>query len=188
MVEKINNNRKLVIISFGTLLWLALMLAMSVSVYAAPQHGFGRDQGRIDTVNENDFHTSQWDRFSFNYQFTSGSDHRFELGRPTTFNGFVPVDVHSVNIRRDTNVSLRPPAYGIFSGHIPTAPSNHLFPQPVNPHFHQPFQLQDPNLNPRFDTLQHGVNAQPIGNPMNMHQNVSTGGGFLPPTSVGNGS
>jgi len=62
-------------------------------------------------------------------------------------------------------------------------PSNNLFPQPVNPHFHQAFQMQDPNLDPRFDTLQHGVNAEPIGNPMNMQQNVSTGG-FLPSTSI----
>ena len=183
MVEKINSNRKFVIISFGTLLWLALMLAMSVTAYAAPQHGFGRGQGRTDTVNENDFHTAAWERFSFNYQFTSGSDHRFELGRPTTWGGFVPVDVHSANIRRDANVSLRPPSYGIFSGHFPTEPSNRFFPQPVNPHFHQPQHLHNPNLNPRFDTLQQGVNVQPIGNPINIHQNVS-GGEFLPPTSI----
>ena len=168
---------------FGVIIFVILMMAGSMSVQAAPQHGFGRDQGRIDTINENDFHTNQWDRFSFNYQFTSGSDHRFELGRPTPFNGFVPVDVHSVNIRRDANVSLRPPQYGVFSGHVPTMPSNNLFPQPVNPHFHQAFQMQDPNLDPRFDTLQHGVNAEPIGNPMNMQQNVSTGG-FLPSTSI----
>jgi len=184
MVEKIIGNRKFVIVSFVTLLWLLLMLATSVTVYAAPQHGFGTGQGRTDTVNENDFHTAAWDRFSFNYQFTSGSDHRFELGRPTTFNGFVPVDVHTVNIRRDANVSLRPPSYGIFSGHFPTEPSNRFFPQPVNPHFHQPMHMHSPNLDPRFDTLQQGVNAQPIGNPMNMHQNVS-GGEFLPSTSIG---
>ena len=172
-----------VIVTVG--LFLILMLVQSITVQAAPQHGFGQGQGRTDTVNENDFHTAAWDRFSFNYQFTSGSDHRFELGRPTTFNSFVPVDVFSVNMRRDANVSLRPPSYGTFSGNFPTEPTSRFFPQPVNPHFHQPFMQGNSNLDPRFDTLQQGVNAQPIGNPMNMQQNVNTGE-FLPPTSLGN--
>ena len=168
---------------FGAIIFVILTMAGAQNVQAAPEYGFGRDQGRIDTVNENDFHTSQWDRFSHNYQFSSGSDHRFELGRPTTFNGFVPVDVLTVNMRRDANVSLRPPSYGIFSGHVPTEPSNRLFPQPVNPHFHQAFVIESPNVDPRFDTLRQGTNAEPIGNPMNMHQNVGTGE-FLPPTSI----
>jgi len=167
---------------FGAIFCAILLMATCTTVYAATQHGFGQSPSRQDTVNEQDFHTSQWDRFNFNYQFTSGSDHRFELGQPTTFSGFVPVDVFTVNTRRDANVSLRPPSYGVFSGVIPTQPANHLFPQPVNPHFHQPVQLQDPNTAPRFDTLGHGVNAVPIGNPFNM-QNVSAGE-FLPPTSV----
>jgi len=175
--------KKLIAVILGAAICFILLMAASTTVYAAPQHGFGQSLSRQDTVNEQDFHTSQWERFNFNYQFTSGSDHRFELGRPTTFNGFVPVDVFTVNMRRDAQVSLWPPSYGIFSGIIPTTPSNHLFPQPVNPHFHQGFQLQDPNLSPRHDTLQHGVNAQPLGNPMNFQQNVSTGE-FLPPTSV----
>jgi hypothetical protein len=172
-----------VIVTVG--LFLLLMLLPSMTVQAAPQHGFGQGQGRTDTINENDFHTSAWDRFSFNYQFTSGSDHRFELGRPTTFNGFVPVDVFSVNMRRDANVSLRPPVYGIFSGNFPTDPTSRFFPQPVNPHFHQPFMLESTALDPRFDTLQQGVNAPPIGNPMNFQQNESTGE-FLPSTSIRN--
>jgi hypothetical protein len=183
MVSQNNKSiRKLIAILIGAAVCFILLTAMSTTAYAAPQHGFGRGQGRTDTVNEQDFHTSQWQRFNFNYQFTSGSDHRFELGRPTTFSGFVPADVFTVNIRRDANVSLRPPSYGIFSAVLPTEPTNRLFPQPVNPHFHQPFQLQDPNNNPRFDTLGHGVNAAPVGNPFNMH-NVSAGE-FLPPTSV----
>jgi len=162
---------------------ITLML-LSQTVQAAPQHGFGTGQGRTEAVNENDFHTAAWERFIFNYFFTTGSDHRFELGRPTSFSGFVPVDVLSVNMRRDANVSLWPPSYGIFSGHIPTHPTNRLFPQPVNPHFHQGFMLNDPNILAWFDTLQQGVNFQPTGNPLNMHHNVTTGD-FLPPTSVG---
>jgi len=183
---------KLATLIVGVVFALLLLAAMSVTAHAAPQHGFGQGQGRTDTVNEQDFHTNSWERFNFNYQFTSGSDHRFELGRPTTWSGFVPVDVFSVNMRRDANVSLRPPSYGIFSAQLPTPPANHLFAQPVNPHFHQGFQLNDPNLSPRHDTLQHGVNAQPIGNPMNIHttgapaitSGSSDSGGFLPPTSV----
>ena len=175
------------------IMFIALMFTSQVTVHANPQHGFGTGQGRTDTVNVNDFHTSAWDRFSFNYQFTSGSDHRFELGRPTTFDGFVPVNVYTVNIRRDAQVALRPPSYGIFSGHIPTDPNNLLFPQPVNPNFWTASQLENPNVIPRFDTLQMGVNAEPMGNPLNIH-NVGTpsvlpstsfpGEGFLPSTSI----
>jgi hypothetical protein len=181
----IRTNRKFPTIALVAIVWLVLACAMGVTVYGSPQYGFGTGQGRTDTVNTNDYHTAAWERFFHNYQFTSGSDHRFELGRPTQFNGFVPADIHTVNMRRDANVSLRPPGYGIFSGIIPTEPSNRLFPQPVNPHFHQAFQLQDSGLDPRFDTLKHGVNADPIGNPLNMH-NVGVGE-FLPPTSVGIG-
>jgi len=184
MYSETNNKpiNKLAAVILGAVFGFILLMAMSTTVHAAPQHGFGTGQGRTDTVNEQDYHTSQWERFNYNYQFTSGSDHRFELGRPTTFNGFVPVDVFTVNMRRDANVSLRPPSYGIFSAQLPTPPANHLFVQPVNPHFHQGFQLQDPNIQPRFDTLGHGVNAPTVGNPFNMH-NVGAGE-FLPPTSV----
>jgi len=167
---------------FGAVIFVVLMMTGSMTVHAAPQHGFGHGQGRNGIVNVNDFHTNSWDRFTFNYQFTSGSDHRFELGRPTTFNGFVPIDVHTSNFRRDAQVSLLPPRYGVFSGHVPTAPSNNLFPQPVNPNFGHPTHLHSPNLNPRFDTLQQGVNSQPISNQMNV-QNVGVGE-FLPPTSI----
>jgi|GEM_PF-872948 len=164
-------------------IWLALVAASNVTAYAAPQHGFGRNDGRIAPINENDFHTSQWDRFHNNYQFTSGMDYRFDLGRPTTFDGFVPVDVFTANFRRDAHVSLRPPSYRIFSGNIPTEPANRLFQQPVNPHFHRVNQLDNANFDPRFDTLQHGVNAPPLGNPMNIH-NVGTPG-QLAHTSIG---
>ena len=169
---------------------LLFMMVMQVAVQAAPQHGFGRDPGRIQPINVNDHHTSQWDRFHFNYIFTSGMDYRSDLGRPTTFNGFVPPNVHNVNFRRDANVSLRPPSHGIFSGNFATDPSNRFFQQPVNPHFHRPFELGNPNANANFDTLQMGVNA-PVGNQANWHNtgipanSSSSSGGFLPPTSIG---
>ena len=163
---------------------LILAPVPTITVQAAPQFGFGQGQGRTDTINENDFHTAAWDRFSSNYQFTSGSDHRFELGRPTTFNGFVPVDVFTVNIRRDANVSLRPPSYGVFSGQFAAEPTSRFFSQPVNPHFHQALMPESPNMDMRFDTLGLGVNASVTSNHLNIH-NTNTGE-FLPPTSIGN--
>lgn len=163
---------------------LGIMFFCTTNVHASQSHSFGQDQGRTTPLTANDFHTDQWERFHFSYYFHSGTDHRDSLGRPTSFNGFVPTDIHSVNMRRDANVSLRPPRYGISSGHIPTAPSSRWFPQPVNPHFHQGVQLHDPNIQPRFDTLSQGVNHTPtlVGNPMNV-QNVGSGE-FLPPTSI----
>ena len=170
---------------------VATQVPVQASTQAAPQHNFGTGQGRITASTENDWHTQEWERFWFNYHFTSGSDHRFELGRPTTFDGQVPVCPFSVNQRRDAQVSLRPPSYGIFSGNFPTPPSNQFFQQPVNPHFHQPHHWHNTNLDPRFDTLQHGVNTQPFGNPMNVQTtgaptNSPPNGsnGFLPPTSI----
>jgi hypothetical protein len=184
-MAKKRNWKRIIPVIVTIAVFLILAATQATTAYAAPQHGFGRDPGRIDSINENDFHTSQWERFSFNYQFVSGADHRFELGRPTTFNGFVPADVFTVNVRRDANVTMRPPSYGIFSGFIPTDPASRFFPQPINPNFHQPFMIESTALDPRFDTLQQGVNAQPIGNPMNVQQNTTTGG-FLPPTSIQN--
>jgi hypothetical protein len=91
--------------------------------------------------------------------------------------------VFTVNIRRDANVSLQPPQYGVSSGQLPTAPSSLLFTQPIgNPFFHQVMEWTNPNMIPWFDTLQQGINAQPIGNQINI-QNINTGG-FLLPTSV----
>jgi len=172
--------------------FIMLMSAAEVTVQAAPQYRYGTGQGQTDSVNVNDYHTSAWDRYSHNYQFSSGSDYRYDFGRSTTYNGFVPVDTLSVNTRRDANVALQPPRYGIFSGHIPTAPSNMLFPQPINPSFHQPSMLESPNVNARFDTLQMGANAGSLGDfagnsdhsrsQMNI-QNVGAGE-FLPPTSI----
>ena len=59
-------NRKLFAIIFGAVFCFILLMATSITTHAAPQHGFGTGQGRIDTVNEQDFHTSQWERFNYN--------------------------------------------------------------------------------------------------------------------------
>ena len=176
-------NRKFIAALVMVGIWLTLTAASHITVHAAPQHGFGRNDGRIAPINVNDHHTNQWDRFHQNYEFRSGMDYRFDLGRPTTFDGFVPVDIHNANIRRDANSSLRPPNYGVFSGNVPTEPSNRLFQQPTNPHFHRVNHQVNPNNDPRFDTLRQGVNAPSVGNPINMH-NVGTPG-RLPNTSIG---
>ena len=189
--NKILSPLRILAVLAGVILWIVLVIFIApVTVQAAPQHGFGRDPGRIQPILENDFHTSQWERFHPSYHFTSGMNYRYDLGQPTTFNGFVPVDVHSVNLRRDANVSLRPPSYGVFSGVFPTEPSNHFFPQPVNPHFHTPIELADPNAISHFDTLQMGTNTplSTIGYSTSMtnpdFQSSGVGGAFLPPTSI----
>jgi len=182
---KINITALIVGVVVGVALWIVLMFLTPLTVEAAPQHGFGTGQGRTGPVNINDFHTASWERFSFSYEFTSGQDYRYDLGRSTTFFGNVPLDVHTANIRRDANVALRPPCYGIFSGYIPTDPSNLLFPQPVNPNFWRVAGMDDPNVLSRYDTLQFGVNAQPLGNPLNMHNVGDTG--LIPSTSLSGG-
>ena len=171
-----------------------MLITTAMTVQAAPQYRFGAGEGRTDTVNVNDYHTASWDRFTFNYDFVSGMVYRYDLGSPTTFNGFVPMDVYTANVRRDTHVSLRPPSYGVFSGVFATPPSNLFFPQPVTPAFWKAFEQENPNVIPTFDTLLMGVNAQDIGNPMNMHNvgewgvmaNTSIGGADVVPAGANN--
>jgi hypothetical protein len=161
---------------------VAMILFTPLETLASPQYSFGQGQGRTDTINVNDFHTASWERFSFNYSFTSGMEYRFDLGNPTSFMGFVPVDVYSVNVRRDANTSLQPPQYGIFSGFIPTNQSNFLFPQSQNPTLGSARLSENLDIIPWFDTLLTGVNASPVKNQINM---FSVGNGaFLPPTSI----
>jgi len=179
-----NCTRKLYsrILKTAIVLCFAAILSTPLTTLAAPQYGFGQGQGRTDTINENDFHTDSWERFWFNYFFTSGMNYRFDLGTPTSFTGFVPVDVYSVNVRRDANTSSLPPQYGIFSGFFPTNPSNIFFPPMPNPAFFTALLLENPDMIPLFDTLFMGVNAPPVENPLNMN-NVGSGN-FLPPTSI----
>lgn len=175
--------------------------ALPTAVYAnaedSPYYGFGTTVGRTDAINVNDYSTNSWERFIFNYLFESGGDYRYDLGQPTTYKGTVPNDVYSVNIRRDKNVTVIPPSYGVFSGNVATQQSNYLFDLPLDPKFtqflSQAFQ-DDPNLIPKFDTLMMGANTPFDKNPLNVYNvdqvNVSSSkgipssGGFLTPTSV----
>ena len=173
----------LISIIVGVAVFFLLIGVQVITAYAAPQHAFGTGQGRTDVVRENDYHTASWERYVFNYQIISGANQRHDFGRATTLYEIAPAHVLSLNIRRDANVALRPPSYGVFSATLDTAPANHLFAQPVNPHFHQAFIWEDTSLSPRFDTTGQGINAPILGNQSNMF-NVSQGYGFLPPTST----
>jgi len=136
-------------------------------------------------------------RFEWAYWFESYVDFRFDLGRPTTFNGVVPHDVMTANIRRDANVSLQPPGPRIGNTITPTDPSNWAFwafvwqyNQLHHNGFWFPVEHLNTNVISHFDTMQHGVNANSHGNQTGMQTNVQTsganqgGGGFLPPTSI----
>jgi len=153
-------------------------ILITASILVTPATASAHDAGRMSTIDERDSLANHSERFSFNYQFASDSDHRFTLGRPTPFDSFVPTDVRSVNMRRDANVSLRPPQYGIFSGHIPTAPVSRWFPQPVNPAF-RAVVLDSPNVDWNFRAVQHDNNVHTSNSLQN-----SGSGEFLPPTSM----
>ena len=177
---KKGHNAKMKYLFTAAVLGAFLLLLMPMTTHGAPPYGFGAGNGRNQPITENDFHTAAWERFIFFYEFISGADHRYELGRPTTWNGTVPADVFTANIRRDRHVSFVPPSYGIFSGYIPTFPRNDLFPQPVHPAFWQFLEWENPNLLSVFDTLFMGVNAPPQGN----QSAFGDEGMFLPPTSL----
>ena len=87
----------------------------NVTAFAAPANGYGAASSRTDTVNVNDYSTNDWDRFSENYNFSSGPDYTAELGRPTTTDA-VSTDTSKANVRRNKDVSMVPPSYGVFSG------------------------------------------------------------------------
>ena len=178
---------KLMMFAFG-LLAAGLMLVSPMTVYAS--QSFNPPLPRTQPA-------PPQQRFNWYYEFESGMDYRFDLGRPTTFNGVVPQDVFTANVRRDANVSNRPPGARTGNTIAPTDPSNWAFARQQN-QLHQngfwnPVWHQDTNALPRFDTQQQGVNASPQGNTMGFQTNVQTsgasqggGGGFLPPTSIGN--
>ena len=179
---------KLMMIGLG-LLAVCMMMASPITVRA--NQSFNPPPARTQPAPEQM-------RFNWAFEFESGMDYRFDLGRPTTFNGVVPQDVMTANVRRDANVSHRPPGARTGNTIAPTDPSNWAFTQ-FHPNqnqmhingFWNPVELQNTNALPRFDTQQHGVNASPQGNQMGIQTNVQTSGasqggngGFLPPTSI----
>lgn len=102
---------------------MALLLSLSIGTTAYASNGQGLGYGREDTVNVNDYSTDNWDRFSFNYQFASGMETKDDFGTPT------PTDEPArnpqlENVRRNKDAAYLPPAYGVFSGNIPTERSS----------------------------------------------------------------
>ena len=102
---------------------MALLLSLSIGTTAYANNGQGMGYGREDTVNINDYSTDNWDRFSFNYQFASGMETKDDFGKPT------PTDEPArspqlENVRRNKDAAYLPPAYGVFSGNIPTERSS----------------------------------------------------------------
>lgn len=67
----------------------------------------------------NDYSTNRWDRFSFNYAFASGMETKDDFGTPTPTNEPAR-NPQAENIRRNKDAAYLPPAYGVFSGSIPT--------------------------------------------------------------------
>lgn len=98
---------------------MALLLSLCIGTTAYAANGQGQGYGSEDTVNINDYSTHNWDRFTFNYEFSSGTETTDDFGTPT------PTDEPArnpqlENIRRNKDAAYLPPAYGVFSGDIPT--------------------------------------------------------------------
>jgi len=152
-------------------------------------NGFANSNGRPDTVNINDHSTSVWNRFSYNYRFSSGADHRHIFGTPTHVSERMMMsrlNIMPQNIRSDRNVSAAPLPYGIFSAIIDTYNANPFFATWVNDNGGLSFVLDNPGVLAEFDTLGLGINNQDWLNPNPMNiQNFNGNGGFMSPTSVG---
>jgi sortase A len=102
---------------------VALMLINISAVNVFGANGNGSVPSRADTVNINDYSTDNWDRFEYNYEFESGADTKETFGVPTQTDK-AAYNPELENIRRNKDVALFPPGYGVFSGDIPTEASS----------------------------------------------------------------
>ena len=109
--------------------FIELCTVGNLTAFAAQNTGYGAASSRVDPININDYSTNDWDRFTYNYQFSSGPDYSSELGAPTSTDA-VSTDTSNANIRRNKDVSFIPPTYGVFSGVFNTEPSNIYVAQP----------------------------------------------------------
>ena len=95
---------------FGSMA-ISVLLASTLSTAAlAATNGYGAGLGSEDIPNINDYSTSSWDRFEYNYQFWSGVNYQEELGTPTQTN-IMPRNPATENIKRDKNTAFTPPPY-----------------------------------------------------------------------------
>lgn len=58
--------------------------------------------------------------YAYEYSFESGADSKNIFGNPTSNNELVPINSELTNVRRNKDAAHFPPAYGVFSGEIPT--------------------------------------------------------------------
>lgn len=58
--------------------------------------------------------------YAYNYSFETGADNSSFFGESTSIDTSVSVNAETENIRRNKDAAYYPPAYGIFSGDIPT--------------------------------------------------------------------
>ena len=72
---------------------------------------------------ENDFHTATWERFHHNYQFSSGPDYRWALGKPSQTD-MMSHNPNQRNIRRDAGAAFNPLPAEFFNGVFPTERNN----------------------------------------------------------------
>lgn len=131
---------------------------------------------------ENDFHTAQWQRFSHNYQFSTGPDFGEVFGRPTQTD-LIPFNQEQGNIRRNAGASFNPPPFGVGNGVFPTDRNNI-------------FAHQSPIDFARNITNSTGSNAMGGGfggsvgsgtgtlGGNSIGTNLTIGGNMLPPTSI----
>ena len=189
--SKPSNLSKQAACGFGVMVAMVLMLMPASPMAVQASQPFNPPPARSQPATPHQ-------RFDWSFEFDSGMEYRFGLGRPTTFHGVVPQDPMTANVRRDANTSLMPPGPRIGNTITPTDPSNWAFNRHPNQQnqlwqngFWTPVELQNTGAMPLFDLQRHGANANPQGNWMGTQTNVQTSGasqggsgGFLPPTSI----
>ncbi|MCL2574300.1 MAG: hypothetical protein FWE34_07110 [Defluviitaleaceae bacterium] len=150
----INIRRYLALSALSLILMGAFFAFPSTEVQAnanppAPHatNGWNSGEGRFGPINQNDFHTSSWDRFGpMNYRFSTGPDWNQTFGRHTFAPNFTP-DSTFQNVRRDRHASDMPLPYGIFSSIVATPMVNPIFRQSVfQSNQQQPFITQTPQI------------------------------------------
>ncbi len=110
----------------------------------------------------NDYNTDSWDRFTYNYEFSTGVDYGEALGKATTTDIVVEPAIQNVRVNKD--YAYAPTAYGFFSGEFATSL--------LNPYFTIPSSAGVTNTTNYADTT------------YTTSQNTSGTGGFLNSTSV----
>ena len=138
-----------------TIIILIILLRAGSQTAWAETNGYGAGQGRMDAVNINDYSTSSWDRFEYNYEFVSGVDYGEELGTPTQTD-IVPRNEETENERRNKDVSFDPPPYGVFSGEFDTDRSNDYI---TIKNYNYTRNTTSSIGSATYDTLSYGVNG-----------------------------